>query len=338
MCIAIHDRFVTPSGAFDSPFTADNGVQLLRLSVSIPWIQKASFLQNALQSFRPDWISLQYVPYAYHRKGLPLSLVRCLSPLRDLACWHIMVHELWVYPYGKPAHLILAPAQKLLSLFLFDRLAPRLLHTTNSHYKNLLLRSGFQARLLPLFSTIPVHPIKANEFRVEKIWKLLFFGSIHREWRPAELLLNIEKARLIHGILNCEFIAVGNTGADGLEIWAEMQSFQYPAFSFRHIGFLSETEISATLQAADFGITTTPSHLIGKSASVAAMLAHGLPVIVPRFTGQFSEWQDTSSARDQFILLDSNFMSSIASARRSSPPNQLEMSVGEFINSLETAV
>jgi hypothetical protein len=36
------------------------------------------------------------------------------------------------------------------------------------------------------------------------------------------------------------------------------------------------------LQSIDFGLATTPWQLIGKSASTAAMLDHGLPVIVSR--------------------------------------------------------
>ena len=36
------------------------------------------------------------------------------------------------------------------------------------------------------------------------------------------------------------------------------------------------------MQLADFGLASSPWHLVGKSGSVAAMLDHGLPVIVTR--------------------------------------------------------
>jgi hypothetical protein len=40
--------------------------------------------------------------------------------------------------------------------------------------------------------------------------------------------------------------------------------------------------VSAFFQSIDFGIALTPWKLIGKSASSAAMLEHGVPVIVSR--------------------------------------------------------
>jgi hypothetical protein len=40
--------------------------------------------------------------------------------------------------------------------------------------------------------------------------------------------------------------------------------------------------LSALLQNADFGIAASPWQLIGKSGTVAAMLDHGLPVVVTR--------------------------------------------------------
>jgi hypothetical protein len=40
--------------------------------------------------------------------------------------------------------------------------------------------------------------------------------------------------------------------------------------------------VSAFLQGVDLGIATTPWEIIGKSATAAAMVDHGLPVIVSR--------------------------------------------------------
>ena len=48
------------------------------------------------------------------------------------------------------------------------------------------------------------------------------------------------------------------------------------------LGEKSPDEVSQLLQTLDFGIATHPWALAGKSGAVAAMLDHGLPVIVPR--------------------------------------------------------
>ena len=49
-----------------------------------------------LNSFDPNWISLQFVPFSFHAKGLPFALARDLSLLGEGRKWHIMFHELWV--------------------------------------------------------------------------------------------------------------------------------------------------------------------------------------------------------------------------------------------------
>ncbi|HYF50971.1 MAG TPA: hypothetical protein VEJ63_16275, partial [Planctomycetota bacterium] len=48
-------------------------------------------------------------------------------------------------------------------------------------------------------------------------------------------------------------------------------------------------EIAACFQKCHFGISTTPLEILGKSASVAAMLEHGLPVIVNRIEPQIQK-------------------------------------------------
>src|SRR6201995_2483307 len=48
------------------------------------------------------------------------------------------------------------------------------------------------------------------------------------------------------------------------------------------VGEKEPAELSRLLQTLDFGIGTHPWALLGKSGAVAAMLDHGLPVIVPR--------------------------------------------------------
>src|SRR3954463_2329541 len=46
----------------------------------------------------PEWISLQYVPFAFQIKGLPFDLAGKLKILGEGRKWHIMFHELWVGP------------------------------------------------------------------------------------------------------------------------------------------------------------------------------------------------------------------------------------------------
>ena len=49
---------------------------------------------------------------------------------------------------------------------------------------------------------------------------------------------------------------------------------------FHSFGELDEDEISQYLLALDYGLTSTPWDLVGKSGTIAAMVEHGLPVII----------------------------------------------------------
>jgi hypothetical protein len=52
--------------------------------------------QEIINKFKPDWISLQYVPYSFNPKGLPLWLPSFLNAFTGKHQLHIMFHELWI--------------------------------------------------------------------------------------------------------------------------------------------------------------------------------------------------------------------------------------------------
>src|SRR3974377_1356146 len=49
-------------------------IRTLRLSASRPWHARVRSARAFLQSFPPDWVSLQFVCYGFHRKGLAIGL------------------------------------------------------------------------------------------------------------------------------------------------------------------------------------------------------------------------------------------------------------------------
>jgi hypothetical protein len=77
-------------------------------------------------------------------------------------------------------------------------------------------------------------------------------------------------------------ILSGRTGTYGDEIWQKMQRDYGSRCAFLNLGEQPAELLSALLQSADFGIAASPWQLIGKSGTVAAMLDHGLPVVVTR--------------------------------------------------------
>ena len=63
--------------------------------------------------------------------------------------------------------------------------------------------------------------------------------------------------------------------------------------------------------SADFGISSTPVHLLDKSGSAAAMLEHGLPIIVNNVPPEYREYQNKLTNPHQYILLDEFFEENI---------------------------
>jgi len=307
MVIALHDPPVDhPSHGWIQSGSGDS-FACLRLPPSLPWRERARILAAELKRFGPDWISLQFVPYAFHPRGLPFGLFSGLWPVRTLARWHLMAHELWVDPDASLKNRYTAAIQKRLLRFLAACLRPSAIHTSNPFYVEQLASIGQRAQVLPLFSSISVQSGLPQKRAKHNHWTLIFFGSIHPEWNPQLLLVVLEQVASICGITSLAFVSIGGAGSHGRALWAKLADTTPAWIHFTQLGPQPSSEISAHLQQADFGITTTPSHLLGKSASVAAMLAHGLQVIVPRVERTYGSWHQALHADERFLLLDSRF-------------------------------
>lgn len=334
-CISIFD---TQSVGAREPVpnrSRSNGIDYIRISSTISWRDRKKFLLAEVISFRPDWISLQYVPYAYNIKGLPFGLINCVSTLKSFAYCHVMVHELWVDAKASLKSRILSSIQKQIAIKIFSSLSPKIVHTSNSWYQLECAHIGVKCDILPLFSSISFSPLPFVYNPTIKQWSFVLFGSINRDWNPSVLLPQIEVARKHCSVDSCKFLAVGNIGEYGSGLWDSLQSSSFPAFEFEQLGELTVEEVSEQFQRADFGISVAPSHLIDKSSSTAAMLSHGLPVIISRLSPDSSEWNHQLKQSGKYILLDSAFVDSMANARKSPPRNNLVDTAEQFLYSLK---
>lgn len=338
VCIALHD-FCISAQINDPPLSwQPHEVPVRRLSSRIPWRDRSALLRAELQALNPDWISFHYVPYAYHPKGLPLGMLMCLSPLRRSAQWQIMAHELWVEPYAGLRNHMLSSLQQLIARLLFAMVRPRVTHVTNHWYQFMLSGCGIPSRILPLFSAIPFSPAVPAANRPVPQWTFVLFGAINRDWCAEPLLQKIESARVLHGIGACRFVSVGNAGEYGAKLWDSLTSPSYPFFTFSRLGELPAERVSEQLQLADFGIAVMPSHLVGKSSAVAAMVTHGLPVIISRLSQNCEEWHQSLKRTGHFILLDFSFAMALGSASKYPPVNTLEVTARQFVADLELAM
>ena len=302
LVIALHDRNLQEQ----LPTELSPTLACLRLASALPWRQRSRILATTLRRFQPHWISLQYVPYAFNRKGLPWRLLTCLNAVLPLARWHVMAHELWVDPDAGLSSSALAAVQTQTLRWILARIKPSCVHTSNPYYVHLLASIGIKASILPLFSNIPVDANPAQP-QANDSCSLILFGSIHPEWTPDPLLNALEQASLKGSAFSLSFLSIGNAGAHGRQLWQRLSASMPAWMTFHQLGPLPASEISRHLASAHWGITTTPSHLLGKSGAVAAMLAHGLPVIVPRVEKTNGPWHQALLADQRFLLLDANF-------------------------------
>lgn len=281
---------------FESQIVENVSISVLRLPGTMPWNKRMVESRNWLDSFDPDWISLQFVPFGFHKKGLCFGLGKRLTTMAPKASWHIMFHELWLGLAEKsPAkHRMWGILQRRIIMDLVGRLRPRIIHTQAEPYRKALYQKGIKTSILPLFSNIPLvsgdvwedflGPLLSqaggkHENRSE-LYLAGVFGTVHPEWdaeQSIDALLGL--ARRFRKRLMVVFFGKSNL---------TRETFEKLKFTFQNradvvmAGERTSFEISKILQSLDLGLATTPRQLIQKSGSVAAMLEHGLPVLVTR--------------------------------------------------------
>lgn len=255
---------------------AEETPALLRLPGDLPWPNRVRAARARLEAFAPDWISLQFVCYGYDPRGWVGRVVPHLRTIFTGWPMHLFFHELWLgEESGAPLkERLLGLIQRRGIQALLRQLDVRRIHTSNDAYVHRLGRRGLAATRSPLFGSLPLPTLATRESSDELT--LLFFGTLHPVW-PAEPLFT-HLARLGRPLT---LLHSGRIGA-GEDLWNRFAHEYGDRFTFRRLGELSPRELSNVFLQADFGVATTPWTLIGKSASVAAMLDLGLPVIVNR--------------------------------------------------------
>jgi hypothetical protein len=123
-----------------------------RLSAGIEIKKRFAIAKEWVDKIDPQWLSLQFVPFGYHPKGLKLGLSKLLLTLSNGRSWHMMFHELWVgmaNEESKKLHLW-GQAQRALIKSLVKSLKPAVIHTQTRLYQTLLAKMSFKAGYLPL--------------------------------------------------------------------------------------------------------------------------------------------------------------------------------------------
>jgi hypothetical protein len=285
--LALNDRYLTQEES-----SVDEGIQIRRLPAHLTPKDWIVHLKNCLEEFQPDWISLQYVGYAYDSQGLARSITQVLQAVRRKHQIHIMFHELWE-GFGARESLktrVRGWLQRHFVHQMLRSLKPTICHTQNGFYLERLAELKHPAEYLPLFGNItplPPQPQRAqtlfekaglplaNEKR-ESFLLFGFFGSIYSNWPMQTCFESLREVQEKTG-RKVVCISLGNLGKTR-DSW-ELMKAQYGAnFGFCEVGFLGAEDMSFCLSELDYGIATTPFEGLGKSGSFVAMLEHGKAV------------------------------------------------------------
>jgi hypothetical protein len=267
------------------------------MSSSLSWHTRLRSAKMFADAFNPHWISLQYVPFGYHLKGLPFNLGERLKQLGKDKRWHIMFHELSVNKDESLKFRAWAFLQVGIIRSLLQTLQPHLVTTNTELYRARLLEVKYEVQLLPLFSNISrtIHPVNKAfdeiipEFIVKNDGAFIIgtlFGSFDfKSWDIRSLLDKFLKTTIDKRLL---VVSIGRMSA-GNELWENLQD-EYPHVLFIELGMQEKEFISYWLSHyTDFGILTSLPELAGKSGSFMAFKEHGLPVVCKEETPELED-------------------------------------------------
>ncbi len=277
--------------------------------------------RDIVRRFDPDVISFQYVSYAFARRGLTWNVGRLFREIAGDRRVELNSHELWSgFDVAASLHdRVQGHAQYRLYRRFLGQLRPDVIHVSNPTYVEMFRQIGRRAILSPLFGNVPVTDsgpppgIEGFEDSAEPVWRMLFFGSIHAEWPPEPLMTRLIAAAGRAG-RKLVVISAGRIGP-GVPVWERMITAHGETCRFVRLGERPAEAISGLINGSDFGVSTSPLCLIGKSGTVAAMLEHGLPVIVNRdHPLRGIPPLEPSEGIDRYVQLDDRFESRLTEA------------------------
>ncbi len=312
-------------------------IKILRIPLNLGLNQSSVIIKSELEEIKPDWVSLQFVIFAYHAKGLPFGLSQLMANSFKGYKVQIMFHELWlgIEKITNIKHSLWGLFQKWIVLSMIRKLKPSLIHTNSKWYADQLAKTSKKVKVLPLFSNIPVLEEFENknrniDFLGSKSIKFIVFGHISLH-APVEKF--VEELYLISENNKIEFSItfIGKNNSD-LNRWVETWKTRFSALV---LGVQSEYEISKNLSQSDIGISTTPFALLGKSGSFYALLDHGLPVInVSDLNELFEERKNFRAPQGLFEYKIGNLEDIFTNINLPEKSNQLNITRDLFLNDL----
>jgi hypothetical protein len=273
----------------------NHGILILRLPYNLSNEKRFELAKRQIRKYKPDWISIQFVIYSFHPKGLPFGLGKRLENLCQNYNCHLMFHEVWI-GISKISSLkekAFGFFQKRIIKSIVKSVQPQLITTSNILYRLVLKTVNIDSKILPMFSNIDVAP--KDELFLNDIlhrlgltvtnelvnWQIIgIFGHLHPD-ANLEPMLKERLAFCEAKNLKIAFIAFGRIGESGIKAFKRIEKSWSPNIKFLYLGEQSQENISNIFQIMNVGISCTQLPYVGKSGAYAAMKLHGLTVLIP---------------------------------------------------------
>ncbi|MBZ9731295.1 hypothetical protein LB467_16515 [Salegentibacter sp. JZCK2] len=323
--VSLNDHFL-PKNSFE--VLEQNLIPVIRVRLGNKQIQILSKVKRYIEEWDPEWLSLQFVPFSFHKKGLPIKLASQLNKLGKGRRWHIMFHELWVGMDNKDSFKLklLGSLQKHIVKKTIDILVPEIINTHTRLYLSKLDKMGCKSDLLPLFGNIPI--LFQSEEKRNGIINIAVFGGIHPGAKLKKFINEVPKAN------KYKFHFIGSNGPEQGNWVATLTKNNV---DYQLHGWLGIEEISKILSKCQWGVTSTPYYLSEKSGSTAAMLEHNLIVFCIARKWNPRDIKVEVLANDAIIKWKTTLdMESFIKCKRYKSENNIEVIAENFINRLKT--
>ncbi|WP_028669052.1 glycosyltransferase [Runella zeae] len=306
--VALHDKHINII-KYEIQIDQNSEIDTLRLPSCISWNKRIEIAKKYVNELNPEWLSLQYVPYGYHNKGLPFFLPKILQMIGPGRKWHIMFHEMWIgiTVISPLKHKIYGLFQSYIARSIIRILAPEKVNTSNKLYQLVLKSKKIESDILPLFSNIRFVKLNkeyADDFserynlKVNDLYIIGLFGDVSSS-ENIKIKIEEEINRVKYTKKQVVFLHFGNVS--DVKILHSLKEYFYGKCHVIILGNLPENEISFLFQMIDKGMTATPKEHLGKSGVYAAMMRHKLDVLIPN-ENYIPEYQSAINSYTDYLF------------------------------------
>jgi hypothetical protein len=246
-----------------------------------PFAPSVDGLAGALEAWEATVAVLQYVGYGYDRTGrpgwLPGALSRWKAPVAGRRVV-VMFHELWAHgpPWRRSFWTHAAQVRIATGL---ARLADAALASTSWACDALGVRTGVKVQLAPIPSNVPVRRACWEEEPAAGL-RAMVFGLPAGRRQALRVHRHFLESMGREGRLE-RVVVVGAGLRAGDEAAPEAAFLRriLPADRVTILGELEVEEISERIAECHLFLAATPAHLLTKSGTAMAALAHGCAVV-----------------------------------------------------------